>query len=52
MRRIIIGDVHGFFNELRALFELIQPTLQDQIYFVGDLIDRGSQSKEVLDFVI
>jgi serine/threonine protein phosphatase 1 len=51
MRRIIIGDVHGFYSALCQLFNLLQIQSGDQVYFVGDLIDRGPQSKQVLDFV-
>ncbi len=50
-RRIFIGDVHGHYNELMRLFEAIAPTQDDRIYFLGDLIDRGPQSAEVVDFV-
>jgi serine/threonine protein phosphatase 1 len=31
--------------------EAIAPTSDDGIYFLGDLIDRGTQSAQVLDFV-
>lgn len=51
-RRIFIGDVHGHYNELMRLFEAMAPTQDDRIYFLGDLIDRGPQSAEVVDFVM
>ncbi|MGG6267156.1 metallophosphoesterase family protein [Leptolyngbya sp. AN03gr2] len=51
MDRIIIGDVHGYFETLMSLLNLINPSKQVGIYFLGDLIDRGPKSKEVLDFV-
>ena len=50
-RRIIIGDVHGHYNGLMLLLEAIAPGSKDQVYFVGDLIDRGPQSAQVVDFV-
>ena len=50
-RRIFIGDVHGHFDGLMNLLELIALTASDQIYFVGDLIDRGPKSAQVIDFV-
>jgi serine/threonine protein phosphatase 1 len=50
-RRIIIGDVHGHYEGLMTLLEAIAPTTQDQIYFLGDLIDRGPDSARVVDFV-
>ncbi len=50
-RRIVIGDVHGHYKGLMTLLEAIAPTLNDQVYFLGDLIDRGPQSAQVVKFV-
>lgn len=47
---IVIGDVHGCYNELMVLMEKLPYT--DNICFVGDLIDRGPDSKKVVDFII
>ena len=46
---IVIGDVHGCLNTLKALIEKLPD--QKNIIFVGDLIDRGPASSEVLDYV-
>jgi serine/threonine protein phosphatase 1 len=51
-RRIIIGDVHGHYDTLIALLDSIAPDSSDLIYFLGDLIDRGPKSAEVVDFVM
>lgn len=45
----IIGDVHGCLKTLEALIDKLPN--QDDIIFVGDLIDRGPSSKEVLDYI-
>lgn len=50
-RQIVIGDIHGHYDGLMRLFEAIAPTSDDGIYFLGDLIDRGAKSAQVLDFV-
>ncbi|MEA5597817.1 metallophosphoesterase family protein [Rivularia sp. UHCC 0363] len=50
-RRIVIGDVHGHYQGLMQLLEAIAPVAEDQVYFLGDLIDRGPQSSQVVDFV-
>jgi serine/threonine protein phosphatase 1 len=50
-RRIVIGDVHGHYEGLMALLEAIAPTSEDQVYFLGDLIDRGPHSAQVVNFV-
>jgi len=50
-RRIIIGDVHGHYTGLMTLLDEIAPGQNDQVYFLGDLIDRGPDSFQVVDFV-
>ncbi len=51
-RRIVIGDVHGHYDTLIALFDAVSPTSEDEIYFLGDLIDRGPKSSQVVEFVM
>ena len=50
-RRIFIGDIHGHYDGLMMLLDEIAPTAEDQVYFLGDLIDRGPSSAQVLEFV-
>lgn len=50
-RQIFIGDVHGHYDGLMHLLETIAVDTGDQIYFVGDLIDRGPKSAQVVQFV-
>ena len=45
----IIGDVHGEFDSLKALKDKLPQNAN--LVFVGDLVDRGKKSKEVIDFV-
>lgn len=49
---IAIGDVHGEIHKLRNLFERLSFTKNDTIIFLGDYIDRGENSKDVIDFVL
>ena len=50
-RRIIIGDVHGHYEGLMTLLDAIAPGEADQVYFLGDLIDRGPDSSNVVNLV-
>ena len=50
-RTLIIGDVHGCYRELLELLKKANYQYKrDQLIFVGDLINKGPQSKEVLEF--
>jgi len=52
-RSFVIGDVHGCSRTLRRLVnDVIGVTPVDQLFFLGDLIDRGPDSRGVLDFLI
>jgi serine/threonine protein phosphatase 1 len=51
-RTIAIGDVHGCVHALDAVLEVIEPTKSDQLVFLGDMIDQGRESREVLERII
>lgn len=52
-----IGDIHGHANELLALHEVIRreiaanPDLNHQVIHLGDYIDRGPESRKVLEIL-
>lgn len=48
-RSIAIGDIHGCAVALQALIAAIQPGPSDTIISLGDLVDRGPDSKSVVD---
>jgi serine/threonine protein phosphatase 1 len=51
-RTFVIGDIHGCAATLRSLVdESLRPSSEDRIILLGDLIDRGPDSKGVLDFI-
>jgi serine/threonine protein phosphatase 1 len=48
----VIGDIHGCFNTLRQLYSLVLKKYPDiSFYSVGDLVDRGNYSYEVVEFI-
>ena len=51
-REFVIGDVHGCYKTLHhLLFEIINITKKDSLYFLGDIIDRGPQPREVIELI-
>jgi serine/threonine protein phosphatase 1 len=51
-RTIAIGDIHGCAAALAALVEVIRPGPDDTLVMLGDYIDRGPDSRGVLDQLI
>jgi hypothetical protein len=47
-RTIVIGDIHGCYDELMALLEKVDLGASDRVVSVGDLITKGPKSREVL----
>jgi serine/threonine protein phosphatase 1 len=47
-----IGDIHGHYWKLVSLMNQLPLKPQDRLVFVGDYIDRGPASREVIDFLI
>lgn len=52
MRRFVIGDIHGCDKALRTLIESIDPSPDDELVFLGDYVDRGPDSRGVIDQII
>ncbi|WNC45565.1 metallophosphoesterase family protein [Thermosynechococcus sp. GLH187] len=50
-RLVLIGDVHGHYEGLCRLLDLVSPRVGDRLYFLGDLVDRGPSSAAVVEFV-
>jgi bis(5'-nucleosyl)-tetraphosphatase (symmetrical) len=51
-RLLVIGDVHGCFDELQLLLQACDfSPAHDRLVFVGDLVNKGPQSLDVVRFV-
>jgi serine/threonine protein phosphatase 1 len=49
---ITIGDIHGCSETLEALIEQLEPFYDRTFIFLGDYIDRGPDSKRVVNFLL
>ncbi|MEZ4987733.1 MAG: metallophosphoesterase [Saprospiraceae bacterium] len=47
-----IGDIHGCLHTFEALLDQISLTTSDELFLLGDYIDRGWNSKGVIDKII
>ncbi len=51
-RTFAIGDIHGSFVALTTLLSDIKPRADDTLIFLGDYVNRGADSKGVLDTIM
>lgn len=48
-RTIVVGDIHGCYDELLDLLDLVKFGGRDRVISVGDLIVKGEKNREVLE---
>lgn len=48
-RKIVVGDIHGCYDELIDLLDKVSFGSEDRVICVGDLITKGPKNREVLD---
>src|SRR5688572_30728157 len=48
-RLLAISDIHGHAVALERLLAAIQPTSADRMVFLGDYINKGPATKQVID---
>ncbi len=51
MRIFAISDIHGYNKDFQNLLKKISLKKTDKLFLLGDFIDRGDESKEVLDTI-
>lgn len=52
MNYIAIGDIHGCLEPLQRLIQTLHPKPSDTLVFLGDYVDRGLNTKGVIDYLI
>lgn len=50
--RYVVSDIHGCVNTLKSLLKTIAFSKADELYILGDYVDRGPDSKGVIDFIM
>src|SRR5688572_31950706 len=48
-RTIVVGDIHGCYDELIELVDKVKLKKTDRVVSVGDLITKGPKNREVLE---
>jgi diadenosine tetraphosphatase ApaH/serine/threonine PP2A family protein phosphatase len=51
-RTVVVGDIHGCYDELVALVQSVGLGESDRLISVGDLVTKGGKSREVLELFI
>ena len=51
-RRLVISDIHGCYDTLNALLQSLAIQKTDQVFFLGDYINKGPRSKTTLDLIL
>lgn len=52
MSTYVISDIHGHYNEFLKMLDLISFSDKDKLYILGDIIDRGPCSIEMIKYVM
>lgn len=48
----VTSDIHGRLDRLKKLLDIISLSKEDKLYILGDLVDRGSEPIETIEFVM
>ena len=51
-RLLAVGDIHGYSDALERLTEHVAPSESDRVVFLGDYIDRGPDSRGVIEYLM
>lgn len=52
MRTLAIGDIHGCFDALQNVLALARVSKGERVILLGDLVDRGPSTREVIQWAI
>lgn len=50
--KYVISDIHGCFDKFIAMLDLINFKDTDELYILGDIIDRGDNPLEIFEYIV
>ena len=50
--KYVISDIHGCYEEFMELLEKISFSEQDELFVLGDVLDRGSEPIKVMQEIM
>ncbi len=51
-RRFVISDIHGCYQTLLALLEQLSLQSDDQLFFLGDYVNKGPGNQQVVEYLL
>ncbi|MGF0555475.1 fructose-bisphosphatase class III, partial [Clostridioides difficile] len=46
-----MSDIHGMYDKFISMLEQIDFNSNDQLYILGDVLDRGEKPLEIIDYI-
>ena len=50
--KYVMSDIHGCYDEFIEMLNKINFSKEDELYILGDILDRGNKPIDILDYVI
>lgn len=49
--KYVMSDLHGMYDKFTSMLEQINFNSNDQLYILGDVLDRGEKPLEIIDYI-
>lgn len=49
--KYVMSDLHGMYDKFISMLEQINFNSNDHLYILGDVLDRGDKSLEIIDYI-
>ncbi len=49
--KYVMSDLHGMYDKFISMLEQIDFSSNDQLYILGDVLDRGDKPLEIIDYI-